>query len=109
MVAMMWDHENTRTVKIENMFRIAKPEEISKPQRFKHLYHDSRWVERTHTSAVALVALGGDNMEDRLHAMRERNKQQPRHPQKGAEEKLSQPKHEKGKGQENTLTEEDFP
>ena len=88
MVAVMWDHENTRTVEIENIFRIAELEEISKLQRFKHLYHDSRWVERTHTSVVALVALGEDDTDDRLCAMRERNKQQPRCPQKGAEEKL---------------------
>ena len=98
MVAMMWDLENTRTVEIENIFRIAELEEISKLQRFKHLYHDSRWMERMCTSAVASVALGGDDMDDRLRAMRKRNKQQPRCPQKEAEEKLPQPKHEKGKG-----------
>jgi len=40
------------------MFRIADSEEISKPQRFKHLYRKSKWMERTRIMAVASTILG---------------------------------------------------
>jgi len=53
------------------MFRIADPEEISKPQRFKHLYRDSKWMKRTHITAVASTILGRDETDERLCTMRD--------------------------------------
>jgi len=80
------------------MFRIADPEEIFKPQRFKHLYWDSKWMKKTHITAVASTILGRDEMDERLHAMRDKNERHTRVPQSGTEERLPHLKHERGKG-----------
>ena len=85
MVAAMQDHEANN---IENVFRIAEPEEISKPQRFKHLYRDSKWVERTCYTAVASSIIGRDDTDDRLHAMRDKCEKQLKVSQISTKEKI---------------------
>jgi hypothetical protein len=38
MVSSMMEHENATQCRVENVFRMADPEEILQPQCFKHLY-----------------------------------------------------------------------
>ena len=44
MVSTMREQEIAKQSRIENIFRMADPEEISKPQCFKHLYQSQEWV-----------------------------------------------------------------
>ena len=108
MVSSIREHESARQPPAENVFRIADPEEVSKPRRFKHLYRSPEWVERTRISVAASSVLGRDESEDRIRAMRAKFEKPSRKvPHNEAEERLPRPiRHE---GKDNVLTEDDFP
>ena len=65
----MREQEIVKQSRIENIFRMTDPEEISKPQCFKHLYWSQEWIEQTHITVVASSVLGHDNNEDHIRAM----------------------------------------
>ena len=112
MVSSIREHELelVRQPHIENTFRITDPEEVSKPQCFKHLYWSPEWVERTCISIMASSVLEQDEGEDRIRAMWAKFKKPLKMaPQNEAEERLPQPPKHKCKGKEDALTEEDFP
>jgi len=109
MVFSIREHKLVRQPHAENVFRMADPEEVSKPQRFKHLYQSPEWVERTRISVTASSVLGQDESEDHIRAMRAKFKKPLKTaPQNEAEERLPRPPRHKGKGKEDALTEEDF-
>ena len=58
MVSSIREHELARQPHAENVFRMADPEEVSKPQHFKHLYRSLEWVEQTRISVTASSVLG---------------------------------------------------
>ena len=58
MVFSIREHKLARQPRAENVFRMADPEEVLKPQRFKHLYRSLEWVERTRISVAASLVLG---------------------------------------------------
>ena len=66
MVSSIREHELARQPRTENVFRMADPEEVLKPQCFKHLYWSSEWVEWTCISVVASSVLGQDESETTL-------------------------------------------
>jgi len=108
LVSSIREHELARQPRIENVFRITDPEEMSKPQRFKHLYRSPEWVERIRISVAASSVLGRDESEDRIRAMQAKfEKPLKMAPQNEAEERLPRPVRHKGK--DKVLTEEDFP
>jgi hypothetical protein len=110
MVSDMRKDEVARHPQIENIFRIADPEEISKPHRFRHLYRTQEWVDRTRIAAVASSVLGRDESDDRIRAMRAKY-EKPCNETSWIEvkEKTPQQQLDKNKGKECALTEEDFP
>jgi len=109
-VSSIREHELARQPRAENVFRMADPEEVSKPQHFKHLYQSQEWVERTHISVTASSVLGRDESEDCIRAMQAKfEKPLKTAPQNEAEERLPRPPRHKGKGKEGALTKEDFP
>jgi len=109
MVSSIREHELARQPRAENIFRIADPEEVSKPQRFKHLYRSLKQVKQTHISVVASLVLGQDESEDHIKAMWAKfEKLLKIAPQNDAKERLSQPPRHKGKGKKDALTKEDF-
>ena len=110
MVSSIREHELARQPHAENVFRMTDPEEVSKPQRFKHLYWSPEWVDWTRISVTASSVLGRDESEDRIRAMRAKFKKPLKTaPQNEAEERLPRPPRHKGKDKEDALTEEDFP
>jgi len=105
MVSSIREHKLARQPRAENVFRMADPEEVSKPQRFKHLYQSPEWMERTRISVAASLVLGRDESEDHIRAMWAKfEKLLKTAPQNEAKERLPQPPRHKGKGKE-----EDFP
>ena len=108
MVSSIREHKLVGQPHIENIFRITDPEEVSKPQCFKHLYRSLEWVEWTCISVAALLVLGQDESEDHIRAMWAKFKKPSRKaPHNEAEERLPQPIRHKGK--DNVLTKDDFP
>jgi hypothetical protein len=108
MVSAVREADTTRYSQIDNIFRMADPEEISKPHRFKHLHRSPDWVERTRVSAMASSVLGREESEDRIRAMRAKfEKPKIKAYLNEAEERLPRPHIHNGK--QDTLTEEDFP
>ena len=89
------EHELVKQPQSENVFRMADPEEMSKPQRFKHLYRSPEWVERTRISAVASSVLGRDESKDRIRAMRAKFEKPLKTAPKN--ERLPRPPRHKGK------------
>jgi len=110
MVSSIREHELARQPRTENVFRMADPEEVSKPQGFKHLYRSPEWVEWTRILVAALSVLGRDESEDCIRAMWAKfEKLLKMAPQNEAKERVPQPPRHKGKSKEDALTEEDFP
>jgi len=90
MVSSIREHELARQPHAKNVFRMADPEEVSKPQCFKHLYRSPEWVEQTRISVTASLVLGQDESKDRIRAMRAKfEKPLKTAPQNEAEERLS--------------------
>jgi len=89
MVSSIREHELARQPRAENVFRMTDPEEVSKPQHFKHLYRSSEWVERTRISVAGSSVLGRDESEDHIRAMQAKfEKPLKTAPQNEAEEVL---------------------
>jgi len=89
MVSSIREHKLVRQPCAENVFRMADPEEVSKPQHFKHLYRSPEWVEQTHISVAVSLVLGRDESEDHIRAMRAKfEKPLKTAPQNEAQERL---------------------
>ena len=109
MVLSMREFESTKRCQSEHAFRMADPEEISKPQHFKHLYQSSEEVKWTHISVAASSILGGDENKSCTRAMWDRfEKSWRKTSQEQVKERLPWSRKEKGKGKEHALTKEDF-
>ena len=110
MVNAMQGNEMAGQYQKENVFRMAEPEEISKPQWFVHFYQSPDWVECTHISVLASTILGWNESEDHIRAMWAKyEKPIQKTSQQLVEERLPWLQKNKGKCKECALTKEDFP
>ena len=94
---------------MENIFRMADPEEISCPQQFWHLYRSQKWMNQNRLSVMASSVLGQDDNEDCIMAMQAKfEKPQVKTFHKEAEERLPWPINYRNKGRDCALTKEDI-